>query len=82
MAVENRSCPLCEQLVPRDVPQYMHPRLKRPMHESCVKLIAEMYINKNFAVAPKSKKSIRVAVTAKLKTPIESEIVSNASIAD
>lgn len=80
MAVENRSCILCEQLVPRDVPQYMHPRLKCPMHEGCVKQIAELYINKRFAVSPKSnRKAIKVTVVNET-TPM-SETISNAPTA-
>lgn len=46
-APTNKTCPLCEQLVPRDVEQYPHKISgeERTVHKSCVMKLVELYLN-------------------------------------
>jgi len=44
---ENRVCPECEQLVPRDVPQFKT-KGNKIYHEGCAKEIAQLWMNQTF----------------------------------
>jgi hypothetical protein len=51
---ENRTCPVCEQIVPRDVP---HVKYKgKYIHADEAREIARIILNKEYVVHPKDKK--------------------------
>jgi len=72
----NRTCPLCTQFVPTDVEQYLHQigTENRVIHATCVKKLAEMYLNRMYTESKRSKKEHKKGKkksSGKKKTPVE-----------
>lgn len=70
----NRTCPLCSQLVPTDVEQYLHQigTENRVLHATCVKKLAEQYLNRMYENARRERKERKKLKKNKGKrTPVE-----------